>query len=149
MTRVNGTVPWADLEPYMDWFADAGAKELHTRKAGRTWEEWRDAQPMKTDFDPNKLCRFREEMEEYLRKDVLCLHQLVSKVGEQMWARYKADIRVKCTAGSIAEHIWMHTLLKPLPKLKLEIEHLLWQRVNRGGFCGPLAVFDSTAPEGS
>ena len=52
-----------------------------------------------------------------------------------MWDMYKADIRQKMTIGSLAEHIWLHTLLKPIPKLRTEREHELWQRVNKGGFC--------------
>ena len=27
---------------YMDWFGEANDEELHSRKAGRSWEDWRD-----------------------------------------------------------------------------------------------------------
>ena len=47
-----------------------------------------------------------------------------------------ADIRRQCTAGSISQHVWRHTLLKHIPKLATEWEHDLWQKTNRGGFCG-------------
>ena len=65
-----------------------------------------------------------------------------------MWTTYKADIRQKMTLGSLAEHIWQHTLLRPIPKLRTEAEHDKWQRGNRGGFCGPLGRFDITAEDG-
>ena len=87
-------------------------------------------------------------MEEYLKNDVMCLDGLVEKMGSHMWINYGADIRVKCTIGSIAEHIWTHTLLKPIPKLCTERQHERWQRCNRGGFCGPLMGFDTRAPKG-
>ena len=41
-------------------------------------------------------------------------------MGNHMWEKYKADIRQKMTIGSLAEHIWLHTLLKPIPKLRTE-----------------------------
>ena len=37
LSRLHGSVTWAALEPYMDWFSEANDEELHSRKAGRTW----------------------------------------------------------------------------------------------------------------
>ena len=135
-------------KPYMDWFERAGDPELHTRVAGRSWEQWRDQQPLRKAFDPAKICHFRLDMEQYLHQDVECLHQIVEAIGMQMAKEYGADIRQKCIQGSLAEHIWMHSLLKKIPKLATEEQHLKWQRVNRGGFCGPLSSFATTAPKG-
>ena len=79
----------------------------------------------------------------------MCLYEIVAKMGKHMSDEYCVDIRTKCTIGSIAEHIWQHTLLRPLPKLRTEEEHKMWSTANKGGFCGPLGEFDVTAPEGS
>ena len=145
LERINRDVTWRELEPYMDWFTDAKDEDLHERKAGRTWEQWRDEQPLRKEFQPDKVCHFRQEMEEYLRQDVECLHQIVEAVGASMAEMYGADIRTKCTLGSLAEHVWQHSLLKKIPKLETEEQHKKWQNVNRGGFCGPLATFDTRA----
>tara|TARA_Y100001963_G_scaffold154732_1_gene244166 strand:- start:726 stop:4754 length:4029 start_codon:yes stop_codon:yes gene_type:complete len=146
--RINSRPTWGQLEPYIDWFHDATDSELHTRKAGRTWEQWRDEQPCRKAFDPEAVCDFRSEMETYLASDVQCLHQIVECLGVNMAKQYGADIRTKCTLGSLAQHIWKHTLLKRIPKLMEERQHTMWQRANRGGFCGPLHSFDYTAGEG-
>ena len=45
LSRLHGSVTWAALEPYMDWFSEANDEELHSRKVWRTWEDWRDEQP--------------------------------------------------------------------------------------------------------
>ena len=73
-----------------------------------------------------------------------------------LWRRWEVTFGSNTTltyelnvqSGSIAEHICMYTLLKPIPKLRNERQHDFWQRVNRGGFCGPLMGFDPTAPPG-
>jgi len=148
LDRINRTMPWRELEPYMDWFTDAKDDDLHERKAGRTWEQWRDEQPLRKAFEPDKICDFRREMKEYLRQDVACLHQIVEVVGTSMARDYGADIRTKCTLGSLAEHVWQHSLKKNIPKLETEEQHIRWQHCNRGGFCGPLSKFDTAAPEG-
>ena len=87
-------------------------------------------------------------MSAYLDKDVDALWELCDKLGSKFAEEFGADIRGKCTLGSIAEHIWSHTLLKPIPKLATETQHNLWQHANRGGFCGALGAFDFTAPAG-
>ena len=86
LARINGIVPWKTLQPYMDWLADTDPKELHQRKAGRTWEQWRDEQPLHKEFKPANICNFRSEME-YLKNDVMCLNELVEKMGSHMWGR--------------------------------------------------------------
>ena len=48
--RLKNPVPWGDLEPYMDWFNDAKPKDLQARKANRTFEQWREEQPMRQEF---------------------------------------------------------------------------------------------------
>lgn len=148
LQRINGIVPWRMLEPFCDWFHDLDDAELHKRVAGRTWEQWRDQQPFRRSFNPDALCDFRSEMEVYLKQDVQCLTDVVSCIGGNMAAEYGADIRIRCTLGSLAELIWQRTLAKPLPKLMDEALHLLWQKVNRGGFCAPLSSFDYTAAAG-
>ena len=134
----------------MDFFAETPMKELQHRAAGRTLEQWKQAQPLYKSFQAQagEVCNFKQRTIEYLNGDVECLLQLVEKMGTHMWAAYKADIRQKMTIGSLAEHIWQHTLLKDIPKLRTKAEHDKWQRVNRGGFCGPLSRFDYTAEEG-
>ena len=37
--------------------------DLHRRKAGRTWEQWRGEQPFRKSFDSNNSCDIRKEME--------------------------------------------------------------------------------------
>ena len=91
---------------------------------------------------------FCDTMSAYLDKDVDALWELCDKLGGKFADEFGADIRGKCTLGSIAEHIWSHTLLKPIPKLATEAQHDLWQHANRGGFCGALGTFDFTAPAG-
>ena len=56
--RLNGKVCWKVLYLYMDWFNDAKDKEFHKRVAGRTWEQWRDEQPLRKEFQPGKMCDF-------------------------------------------------------------------------------------------
>ena len=85
-----------------------------------------------------EVCNFKQETIDYLDRDVKCLLGLVSKMGHHMFNEYKADIRHKTTIGSLAEHIWQHALLQPIPKLKTEKQHNLWQKVNKGCFCVPL-----------
>ena len=62
LERINRTMPWRDLELYMDWFTDVTDAKLHERKAGRTWEQWRDEQPLRKEFDPEKICNFRQDL---------------------------------------------------------------------------------------
>ena len=52
LDRINGTVHWKTLEPYMDLFSDVKDKDLHKRVADRTWELWRDEQPLHKEFQP-------------------------------------------------------------------------------------------------
>ena len=147
LDRLHGKVSWDQLEPYMDWFGEADDEELHSRKAGRSWEEWRDAQPVRQFWQSNKevVFTFKDVMSAYLTKDVDALWELCDKLGGKFAQQFGADIRTKCTLGSIAEHIWTHTLLKPIPKLATKEQHELWQHANRGGFCGALGHFDYTA----
>ena len=77
-------------------------------------------------------------------KDVECLFLLVEAMGNHFWKEYRVKICLKSTVGSIAEHIWQHTLPKNIPKLLTETRHKLWQQANRGGWCGPLGKFDTT-----
>ena len=134
----------------MDWFGEANDEELHSRKAGRSWEDWRDEQPVRKFWLEHKDNEFNfcDSMSAYLDKDVDALWELCDKLGSKFAEEFGADIRGKCTLGSIAEHIWSHTLLKPIPKLATETQHNLWQHANRGGFCGALGAFDFTAPAG-
>ena len=104
-------MPWKTLQPYMDWFADAKHKELHTRVAGRTWEQWRGGQPVHKESKPEKICDARTEMEEYLKNDVMCLDGLVEKMGSHMWIKYGADIQVTC---KMWEHCKAHLYAYPL-----------------------------------
>ena len=61
-------------------------------------------------------------MSAYLDKDVDALWELCDKLGSKFAEEFGADIRGKCTLGSIAEHIWSHTLLKPIRVHELEVE---------------------------
>ena len=101
LARINTMVPWSTLEPFIDWFTDVEQKELHKRVACRTWEHWRDEQPLREEFTPNEFCYARFEMEEYQKNDVICLYELVDKMGHHMWNEHRADIRTTCT-------IWEH-----------------------------------------
>ena len=66
-------------------------------------------------------------MEAFLDKDVECLFLLVEAMGNHFWKEYRVNICLKSTVGSIAEHIWQHTLPKNIPKLLTESGHKLWQ----------------------
>ena len=146
--RLNGTVKWDALKKYMDWFEDEKPQNLQTRIKGRTHQQWIESLSTWKEFDGSKLCNFRKLTEEYLKQDVVVLSCLVEAVGKAMYDNFKADIRSKCTTGSLAEHIWKHTIPKAIPKLETEAQHLKWQKVNRGGFCGALSKFDTVVPEG-
>jgi hypothetical protein len=150
LRRLHADVTWGDLEPYMDWFSDATDGDLHHREAGRSWEAWRDEQPTRKFWlrEKDTKFNFREKMSSYLAKDVDVLWELVEKMGAAMATDLGADIRVRCTVGSIAELKWRSTLPQKIPKLMTQERHELWQRVNRGGFCGPLSKFDTTCGEG-
>lgn len=151
LARIHGRTSWGELEPYMQWFSETSDAELHHRKAGRSYEEWRDQQPLRQFWVQNKGVEFsfRHEMEAYLEKDVDALWELCDKLGAEFHQSFGIDIRKKCTLGSVAEHIWSHTLLKPIPKLATKEQHDLWQAANRGGFCGALDAFDHTARDGT
>lgn len=131
----------------MDWFGDCTNEELHTRIQGRTWEQWRDQQPVRIQFlkdvAANKTVNFQGEMTKYLRKDVDILWEVTETLMKIEAEESGADIRRQCTTGSISQHVWRHTLLKHIPKLATEWEHDLWQKTNRGGFCGAFGHFDS------
>ena len=144
LSRIHGRVTWGQLEPYMDWFSEAGDSELHHRKAGRTYEDWIGQQPLRKFWLERKDTQFsfKDEMCSYLEKDVDALWELCEKLGYKFAEEFGADIRTKCTLGSCVEHIWCHTLLKPIPKLATKKQHDLWQAANRGGFCGALGKFD-------
>ena len=117
LSRLHGSVTWAALEPYMDWFSEANDEELHSRKAGRTWEQWRDEQPVRkfwVEHSSDEI-NFCDTMSAYLDKDVDALWELCDKLGGKFPDEFGADIRGKCTLGSIAEHIWSHTLSSPSP----------------------------------
>eukprot|EP00965_Chrysotila_dentata_P244184 6205819-Pleurochrysis_carterae.AAC.1 len=148
LRRLNSTVTWRQLEPYMDWFTGVKQSRLQERKANRTHEEWIKqtavyqwwAEKADESFD------FRKKHDEYLRDDVFCLYMLVIKVGYHFSAR-NIDIRTKCTIGSIAETIWIRKLDKALPKLQTQEQHLRWGRANRGGFCSILHSFQHSVNE--
>ncbi len=142
LDRLHGKVTWVQLEPYMDWFSEATDDELHSRKAGRSWEDWRDEQPVRQYWEEHKdeEFPFHDKMCAYLDKDVDALWELCDKLGTKFALEFGADIRTKCTLGSVAD-----SLLKPIPKLATQEQHDLWQHANRGGFCGALGEFDYTA----
>jgi predicted GIY-YIG superfamily endonuclease len=114
------------------------------------WEDWRDQQTVYKFWKENQDVEFSflELHDEYLAKDVDALWELCDRMGTAFARDFGSDIRTKCTLGSNAEHIWMHTLMKPIPKLQTKEQHDRWQRANRGGFCGALSQYDFTAPEG-
>tara|TARA_R100000951_G_scaffold3916_1_gene4975 strand:+ start:1457 stop:6322 length:4866 start_codon:yes stop_codon:yes gene_type:complete len=114
------------------------------------WEMWRKKQPVYQFWQQNKDVEFKflDLHDEYLAKDVDALWQLCDRMGTAFAKDFGSDIRTKCTLGSNAEHIWAHTLMKPIPKLQTKEQHDRWQRANRGGFCGALSQYDFTAPEG-
>ena len=88
----------------MDWFGEANDEELHSRKAGRSWEDWRDEQPVRKFWLEHKDDEFNfcESMSAYLDKDVDALWELCDKLGSKFAEEFGADIRGKCTLGSIA-----------------------------------------------
>jgi len=114
------------------------------------WEIWRKQQPVYKFWNQNKDVDFKflDLHDEYLAKDVDALWELCDRMGTAFAKDFGSDIRTKCTLGSNAEHIWAHTLMKPIPKLQTKEQHDRWQRANRGGFCGALSKYDFTAPEG-
>jgi len=101
LDRLHGQVTWTELEPYMDWFSEC--KDLQKRKAGRTWEQWRDEQPVRQHWVEHKdeKIDFLQKMKAYLATDVNLLWELVQKEGAQKAEAYQCDIRQKCTLGSI------------------------------------------------
>ena len=146
LRRLHGNVTWAALEPYMDWFSEANDEELHSRKAGRTWEQWRDEQPVHqvlvgTQGRRVQLLRHNECLPD---KDVNALWELCDKLGSKFADEFGADIRGKCTLGSVPCLV-AHAAEADT---KVEAQHNLWQHANRGGFCGALGAFDFTAPAG-
>ena len=94
---------------------------------------WRDQQPLREYWLKNKdepAFKFSDRMSTYLEGDVDVLYELVEAMGSQKAEAYGVDIRKKCTLGSIADWVWSHTLLKSIPKLTSEEDHLLWQNVS-------------------
>ena len=150
LERLNNPVSWRTMEPYMDWFHAVSTEDLQKRETGRSFEDWREEQPLHKEFhrhvEKGDMYNFKELLEKYLDKDVTCLFLLIEIMGNHFWKAYRANICMKSTVGSLAEHIWRHTLPKDIPKLLTEAKHKLWQFVNRGGFCGPLCTFDTTVP---
>ena len=71
----------------MDFFAETKMKELQHRAAGRTLEQWTQAQPLYKNFKAcaGEVCDFKQRTIEYLNGDVECLLQLVEKMGAHMW----------------------------------------------------------------
>ena len=150
LERIHNRVPYKDLEPYMDWFADTDDGEMHKREHGRTYEEWIASTQIYKDWFKKKddECDFKTEMLEYLAKDVACLHQLVEKLGTMYAAKYGANIEQKFTIGSLVVHIHQYTIFDDIPKLAYESQNQRWQRTNTGGFSGPLSKFVTVASEG-
>ena len=150
LDRLHGTILWDKLEPYVDFFSETKLKGLQFRKQGRTLEEWTKEQPLYKEWlaKRDRVCDFKKETCEYLDGDVNCLVGLVGKMGRHMFETYKVDLRQKMTIGNLAEYNWQHALLQPIPKLRTDAEHKLWQKVNKGRFCGPLGRFDATAGPG-
>lgn len=105
----------------MDWFSEeANDEELHSSKAGRTWEQWRDEQPVRqfwVEHHKDDDINFCDTMSAYLDKDVGALWELCDKLGGKIAEEFGVDIRGKCLLGSSTEHIWLHTLLNPIPQL--------------------------------
>ena len=171
--RLHATLTWNDLEPYMQWFSETPEAEMHQRPATRRMHSkafhaalksidpettdrggnmvdywgWVERQPLRKFWTAKREVEisFCKTMSDYLDKDVDALWELCEKVGDKFASELGSDIRVKCTLGSTAEHVWKHTLKKDIPKLLTQEQHDLWQTVNRGGFCGALGQFDYTA----
>ena len=84
LERINTPVPWATLEPYIDWFHAVSHDDLHKRVKGRSFEAWREEQPTRKEFHKHvnneDVCDFREMLVEYLDKDVNCLFLLIETI---------------------------------------------------------------------
>jgi predicted GIY-YIG superfamily endonuclease len=125
-------------------------EEFVTFMHSMDWEMWRKQQPVYKFWKENQDVEFKflDLHDEYLAKDVDALWELCARMGTAFAKDFGSDIRTKCTLGSNAEHIWMHTLMKPIPKLQTKEQHDRWQQANRGGFCGALSQYDFTALRG-
>eukprot|EP00965_Chrysotila_dentata_P051461 1707225-Pleurochrysis_carterae.AAC.1 len=44
MCRLQATLTWRELEPFMDWFGGASMDELQSRDPAKTYEQWRNEQ---------------------------------------------------------------------------------------------------------
>ena len=143
---LNAVGTWADLEPFLDWFAECSPEDLQKRNIDEAddWvEKWKRRMKLWQYFDEHRDDKFdvRKEMRKYLRDDVDALWELVDKVGSGL-TDLGCDIRKQCTVGSCATRIWQYTLEKDVPKLLDEDLARRWADCNRGGLCGPLGRLD-------
>jgi len=88
LRRLHGDITWKELEPYMDWFSDTKKAELQVRVFGRTWEQWRDAQPLRQQFlkdcENDKPFNFwKDKGRSYLGADFDCLWEILAAMGKQ------------------------------------------------------------------
>ena len=99
LCRILEPTLWEKLEPHMEWFHHVKMKDQQYRKKGRTLEQWRSEQEMWKNFKPKEVCNFREMSKEYLTNDVMCLYEIVSKMGQHMCNTYDVDIRQQKRRG--------------------------------------------------
>ena len=93
-----------ELEPYMDWFNDVKPKDLQARVANRTFEQWREEQPMRKESlkrGKDTVCHFPKLRRDYLANDVDCMWQLVITMGTDFWNSYKAIICHKNNSNTV------------------------------------------------
>ena len=128
LSRLHGSVTWAALEPYMDWFSEANDEELHSRKAGRTWEQWRDEQPVRKFWveHRNDEINFCDTMSAYLDKDVDALWQLCDKLGGKFADEFGADIHASARSARLRSTFGPTRCSSPSPS---------WRR-RRSTICG-------------
>ena len=48
--KINTPVLWSDLEDHIDWFHEVKKDDLQKRVAGRTFEAWKEEQPIRKEF---------------------------------------------------------------------------------------------------
>ena len=50
LRRINNPVPWEKLDSHVDWFHEVKKDDLQKRVAGRTFEAWKEEQPIRKEF---------------------------------------------------------------------------------------------------
>ena len=148
--RLHGTVKWADLEQYMDFFESTKMSDLQKRIPNRTHQEWVESQGTYKEWVKVKDVSFNfcEQMLEYLDADVQIVLEIVDKIGHNCAKDYGIHIGQKMTVGSHAVHIWSHLIDRDIPKLTRD-QAERWGEVNRGGFCSPMHHFYLKCDDGS